>query len=82
MTTDDIIRMAQACWPSDRRMWSVDADLPRLERFAALVAAAEREACAEIADKELDNTMLLTSYPPKSSAAWNIRAAIRARGET
>jgi hypothetical protein len=43
VTRDDIIRMARDCWPSDRRMWSVDADLPRLERFAALVAAAERE---------------------------------------
>jgi hypothetical protein len=47
---EDIIKMAQACWPSDRRMWAVDADLPRLERFAALVAAAEREACADIID--------------------------------
>jgi hypothetical protein len=42
---EDIIKMAQACWPSDRRMWAVDADLPRLERFAALVA----DRCAEIA---------------------------------
>jgi hypothetical protein len=42
MTRDDIIGMAQACWPSDRRMWAVDADLPRLERFAALVRADER----------------------------------------
>ena len=41
MTREDIIRMARECWPSDRRMWSVDADLPRLERFAALVAAAK-----------------------------------------
>ena len=52
------------------------------EKFAKLIREDEREACAEIADKELDNTMVLTSYPPKSSAAWNIRAAIRARGET
>jgi hypothetical protein len=51
MTQEDIIRMAQACWPSDRRMWSVDADLPRLGRFAALVAAAEREACAKVCDE-------------------------------
>jgi len=51
MTQEDIIRMAQACWPSDRRMWSVDADLPRLERFATLVAAAEREACAKVCEE-------------------------------
>ena len=41
---------------------------------------AEREACAKVADGELMNTNMLTSYPPKSSAAWNIAAAIRARG--
>ena len=54
-----------------------------LKRFAALVAAHaavdEREACAKVADGELMNTNMLTSYPPKSSAAWNIAAAIRAR---
>ena len=44
-------------------------------------AKAEREACAEIAEKEMRNTAMLTSYPPKSAAAWNIRNAIRARGE-
>jgi hypothetical protein len=48
MKQEDIIRMAQACWPSDRRMWSVDADLPRLERFAALV----EEALAQPAQKD------------------------------
>ena len=41
MTREDIILMAQACWPSDRRMWAVDADLPRLERFAAIVEDAQ-----------------------------------------
>ena len=38
-----------------------------LERFAALVAAAEREACAKLAGPHLDGA---------------IAAAIRARGET
>ena len=49
--------------------------------FAAMVAAAEREACAEIAEKEMRNTTVLTSNPPKSAAAWNIRNAIRERSE-
>ncbi len=44
-------------------------------------SAHEREACAKVADGELMNTNMLTSYPPKSSAAWNIAAAIRARSE-
>ena len=76
MTQDEIIRMAREAGfiPNGQaeRSW--------LERFAALVAAHEREACAKVADGELMNTNMLTSYPPKSSAAWNIAAAIRARG--
>jgi hypothetical protein len=51
-------------------------------RFAELVAKAEREACKAIAEKELGNTAMLTGLPPQSAAAWNIVAAIRARGET
>lgn len=37
------------------------------------------EECAKLADAQLDNTSMLTSMPPKSSAAWNIAAAIRAK---
>ncbi|NCX56237.1 MAG: hypothetical protein EBW87_03460 [Burkholderiaceae bacterium] len=50
MTRDEIIRMArEAGWPS----MALDnlpgtGDMHRLERFAALVAAAEREACAKV----------------------------------
>lgn len=78
MTRDDIIRMAREAYGD----WYPNAVPHELERFAALVAAAEREACAAIAEKELGNTAMLTSMPPKSSAAWNILFAIRARGET
>jgi hypothetical protein len=46
MNREEIIRMAQYCWPSDRRMWSIDADLPRLGRFAELVIEAERKRLA------------------------------------
>ena len=79
MTQDEIIRMArEAGLVFGLQMY---IDHYQLERFAALVAAHEREACAKVADGELMNTNMLTSYPPKSSAAWNIAAAIRARGE-
>jgi hypothetical protein len=82
MTRDDIIRMAKeagAFFDGDCSVY----DMPEhcFEKFAALVAAAEREACAAIAEKELGNTVMLTSMSPKSSAAWNILFAIRARGE-
>ncbi len=82
MTQEDIIRMAQACWPSDRRMWSVDADLPRLGRFAALVAAAEREACAKL----VESLPLEWGDQPNIAQAelatmMDCALAIRARGQ-
>jgi hypothetical protein len=73
MNRDDIIRMAQACWPSDRRMWAVDADLPRLERFFHMAQAAEREACARIAEEW---------QGPTKDREIHIAQAIRARGNT
>jgi len=51
MTRYDIIKMAREaglCWQDGEPMIAVD----RLERFVALVAADEREACAQIADEE------------------------------
>lgn len=78
MNRDDIIRMArEAGIPLDPKHpgWL----LPHLERFANLVAAAEREACARDAER-----FLLM----RSGAVWEpkhfcegIAAAIRARGE-
>ncbi len=50
-------------------------------RFAALVAEAEREACAKIADSQINNTAILLVNPGKSAAAWDIANAIRARGD-
>lgn len=55
------------------------------ERFAALVSAHEREACAAIADAEMnpnpDTGMPVTQYQSGIfTAAEHIAAAIRARG--
>ena len=88
MTPKEIIRVAQEAgfviWSDTSRKgmvdWACEYDT-ELERFAALIAAHEREACAKLADGELMNINMLTSYLPKSSAAWNIAAAIRGRGE-
>jgi len=59
MTRDDIIRLAQeACSPDApfrQYVNGVDCGMlmrdEHLERFAALVAAAEREACAKVCDQ-------------------------------
>jgi hypothetical protein len=52
MTRDDIIRMAREagdCLTDKRGREDFIFDCYGIERFAALVAAAEREACAQIA---------------------------------
>ena len=46
MNRDDIIRMAR-----ETGLVMYDYSDPSLERFANLVAAAEREACAAVCDK-------------------------------
>ena len=53
MTRDDIIRMAREAdlTYTPQAGWVVGS-VQRLERFAALVAARERAACAEICDEE------------------------------
>ena len=51
MTTDEIIAMAREADPfgEDGRLFAMASVAPgTLERFAALVAAKEREACAQI----------------------------------
>ena len=49
---------------------------------AAASASVEREAIKQVAEREMGNTSMLLSMPPKSSAAWNILQAINARGNT
>ena len=75
MTRDDIIRMAREAdmdIDNDASEWGsiITAEPADLERFAALVAAAEREACAKVCDK------FNFGQAPKM-----IQDAIRARGQ-
>ncbi len=73
MKQDDIIKMAKQAG------WTIGpATLNGLERFAALVAAHEREACAKVCDA--------VQKKNEDDGAWmwearNCAAAIRARGE-
>ena len=56
MNREDIIRMAREAWLMDKHDcsddWFVRADIDErnIFEFAALVAAAEREACALVAE--------------------------------
>jgi hypothetical protein len=68
MTRDDIIGMAK-----EAEAWSlIDHDgIAALERFANLVAAAEREACAKVAE----------AYEPRCDICPSgVAFAIRERG--
>jgi len=64
MNRDDIIRMAR-----EAHLVMYDYDHPSLERFATLVAAAEREACAKVCEE-----------PGWNAANW-CATQIRARGQ-
>jgi len=72
MKRDDIIRMARETRLVPKWLELCPKDEKALVRFAALVAAAEREACAQIADAEASI----------EGIAQRIAAAIRARGNT
>ena len=71
MTRDDIIRMAREVGLLDHGILrGATDDSARVERFAALVAAAEREECA-----------LLCEKIEWSAEGQFFAKAIRARGE-
>jgi hypothetical protein len=59
MTPEDILRMARECFADPDG--SLALLTPELTEFAALVAAAEREACAQIA-REFDRDHPDTNY--------------------
>lgn len=73
MTRDDITRMAQ-----ESGVWDTIGFPKEIERFADLVAAAEREACARVCDLAVRANSYQGSYQTVSDCA----AVIRARGET
>ena len=81
MTQDEIIRMAREAGGYLAELPNGDAwlfdDNQQLERFAALVAAHEREACAKVCD-ELQNDAVAKYF---DANAGECAAAIRARGE-
>ena len=72
MNQDDIIRMAREAGFYIDQDW-IDHGLSGFERFAALVAAAEREACANQAEIAL--------LGADRGLANRVDHAIRARGQ-
>jgi hypothetical protein len=79
MNRDDIIRMAKEAGHPFLTASVVEqgaGPVPEwLERFAALVAAAEREACAKVCER------MLGIFHPTEVITARCAKAIRARGE-
>ena len=80
MTTDEIIEMArQAGFNLEQgfllRVTGIDEDL---ERFAKLVAAKEREACAKLAQETICDTHIPTGI---TIYGTRVAKAIRARAQ-
>ena len=85
MTKDDIIKLArEAGFLIDTHAQKYQPNCilsthglidENLQRFANLVAAAEREACAKLCD-DLDDDIV------DGLAGWQYGEAIRARGDT
>ena len=84
MNTEEIIRMAREACDTDKvdawhnGFWTLTQE--EIERFAALVAAAEREACAKVIDAAK------ADEEDWDSNDWNqavefCAARIRARGQ-
>jgi hypothetical protein len=82
---DDVLRMAQEAGWKDLREF--DSEMQEdffvgrpqdLERFAALVAAQEREACAEVCEQEV---CACCWSDDAQAAAEHLSERIRARGQ-
>ena len=77
MTPNEIIAMAREAGLNSYRIAPGEA-VAAWERFAALVAAKEREACAQVCDE-----LAKMAATPESAACWmrlDCAAAIRKRG--
>ena len=75
VNTEDVIRMAEhAGFGMPVQVFQFRTE--ELERFATLVAAAEREACAKVCDARV-----IGDHNREDQEAKRCAAAIRARGE-
>ena len=83
MDREDIIRMARECQFAHYYESGDLVAMPQLERFAAIVAAHEREACANlllnVSLDSMDADHRLQSWT--ATVLLNFSDAIRARGE-
>lgn len=75
MTREEIVQMAKE---AGYGLSLSDMHTLELKRFAALVAAAEREACAKVCEE----TVAAWTQWPYNAGCFDCAKAIRARGES
>ena len=80
MTQDEIIEMARKAGYLDLSLTDRGMELKELEAFAKLVAAKEREACANLCWKNEDGNAFVNAYNGKRLDLL-CAELIRARGE-
>jgi hypothetical protein len=78
MNIEDIIRMARE---AGLAYGSDEKPLNSVTRFAALVAAAEREACAKVCDEKVD-AEYKTGKVDHHEMGWTQACAIAIRGRS
>ena len=74
--TQEIIEMARE---AGFDMSPISSAVPKLKRFAILVASKEREACARVCEQSAQNYYPV--IPEASGACTHLATAIRARGQ-
>jgi hypothetical protein len=84
MTREDIIRMAREagiCMANSILLPAPNGQVEALEHFAALVAEAEREACAKVCEQPSDEIQITDDISQRIyKDAFDCAEAIRARG--
>ena len=86
MNREEIIRMAREAGFSGYMFgywddYEVVVSADTIERFAALVAAAEREACAKVCEAGTGEPIQMKTLEILRKERERIAAAIRARGQ-
>ena len=82
MNTERIRELAKQAYLDWHKNWNDDGR-NRLEKFAALVAAEEREACAKVCEDSIDAIFEFSDEIVKETArnvCINLAKGIRARG--
>ena len=83
MTREEIIAMAKEAggYASPRYPENLVMDVHDLGRFASMVAAKEREACAQVCDASVEEWLRLDGSHHELTEAQMLADEIRARGQ-